>query len=202
MRKSEFLDRLRAALGKLPQYEIDQSIAFYAEVIDDRIEDGLTEEEAVASLGDVQVIANQIIAETPAIPKAVAKANTGSKTLNIVLLVIFSPIWVPIACALIGTALAIYISLWMIIVSLWAAVVGILFGGLAALFATFFCLAMGFPLTGLLSAGVGFVCIGIGLFAVFGVLAVSKGLFSLTKRFALWIRSLFVKKEVRHEESN
>ena len=51
MNKTEFLDALRHALGKLPSYEVEQSIAFYAEMIDDRIEDGMSEQEAVAALG-------------------------------------------------------------------------------------------------------------------------------------------------------
>ena len=45
----------------------------------------------VAALGSVHAIAAQIVAETPPIPKAIAKANTGSRTLNIVLLAILSP---------------------------------------------------------------------------------------------------------------
>ena len=76
MNKTEFLDALRHALGKLPSYEVEQSIAFYAEMIDDRIEDGMSEQEAVAALGSVH---------------AIAEANTGSRTLNIVLLAILSP---------------------------------------------------------------------------------------------------------------
>lgn len=99
MNKTEFLDALRHALGKLPSYEVEQSIAFYAEMIDDRIEDGMSEQEAVAALGSVHAIAAQIVAETPPIPKAIAKANTGSRTLNIVLLAILSPIWVTLALA-------------------------------------------------------------------------------------------------------
>lgn len=199
MNKAGFLEQLRVALGKLPQYEIDQSLAFYAEMIDDRIEDGLSEEEAVATLGNVQEIANQIIAETPAIPKAVAKAKTGNRTLNIVLLIVFSPIWVPIALSLIAAAFTVYLSVWIVIFSLWAAVVALLASGLFALVATFFCLGMGFPLTALFSAGAGLVCIGLGLFSIFGVLAASKGLFNITKRFAKWIRSLFLKEGEAHE---
>ena len=107
MNKTEFLDALRHALGKLPSYEVEQSIAFYAEMIDDRIEDGMSEQEAVAALGSVHAIAAQIVAETPPIPKAIAKANTGSRTLNIVLLAILSPIWVTLALAFACMVLAI-----------------------------------------------------------------------------------------------
>ena len=108
MNKSEFARELRRALGKLPSYEVEQSINFYTEAIEDRIEDGMTEHEAVAALGPVDAIAAQIIAETPPIPKAIAKANTGSRTLNIVLLAILSPIWVTLALAFACMVLAIY----------------------------------------------------------------------------------------------
>ncbi len=47
-------DALRRALGKLPSYEVEQSIAFYAEMIDDRVEDGMSEADAVAALGPGQ----------------------------------------------------------------------------------------------------------------------------------------------------
>lgn len=193
MNKAEFLTRLRAALGKLPMLEIEQSIAFYSEVIDDRMEDGLSEHEAVASLGDINQIAAQIIAETPAIPRAVAKANTGNRTLNIVLLIVFSPIWVPLAFSLIMAALSVYFALWMTIVALWVAVVCMFVAGLVAIVSMFVLVATGFPLPGLLCLGWGLAIIGIGLFCVFGVFAASKGLFSLSKRFARWIRSLFLK---------
>ena len=47
MRKTEFLERLRAALNALPEEEAKKTIAYYAEMIDDRIEDGMSEEEAI-----------------------------------------------------------------------------------------------------------------------------------------------------------
>lgn len=199
MNKSDFLEQLRKALDRFSKHEIDQSLAFYAEMIDDRIEDGMTEDEAVASLGTVEGIAAQIIAETPIVPKAIAKANTGSRTLNIVLLVVLAPIWVPLAIALAAVALSIYLVIWAVIVSLWAVVVGFALSGLAGLASVFYLLATGFPLTALFAAGAGFLCIGIGLFCFFGVLAATKGLFNLTKLFVHKIRSLFVKEGSSHE---
>ena len=46
MRKAEFLRELEKRLQGLPKDEIDSRLAFYSEMIDDRIEDGKTEEEA------------------------------------------------------------------------------------------------------------------------------------------------------------
>ena len=113
MNKTEFSQALRRALGKLPSYEVEQSIAFYEEMIADRMEDGMREEEAVAALGPVEAIAAQIIAETPPIPKAIAKANTGSRTLNVVLLVVFSPLWVPVVLVLALAVFMVYLSIWL-----------------------------------------------------------------------------------------
>ena len=175
MNKTEFTDALRRALGKLPSYEVEQSIAFYSEMIDDRVEDGMSEADAVAALGPVGAIAAQIIAETPVIPKAIAKANTGSRTLNVVLLVVFSPIWVPVALALVMAALMVYLSIWMVIVALWATVVALLLCGPIGIVGLVWCLATGYPLTAAWLLGCGLAAAGTGLFALFGVLAASKG---------------------------
>lgn len=72
MKKVEFLVKLREALEALPSEEQIRSVAFYEEVLDDRIEDGMDEEEAVAALGTVEDIARRILEEVPgtlSIPK-------------------------------------------------------------------------------------------------------------------------------------
>ena len=65
MNKQDFLEKLRNGLAGLPKDDLDERINFYSEMIDDRMEDGLTEEEAVSQMGDVEEIISQIIAETP-----------------------------------------------------------------------------------------------------------------------------------------
>ena len=193
MNKTEFLTALRHALGKLPSYEVEQSIAFYAEMIDDRIEDGMDEQDAVAALGPIDAIAAQIIAETPPVPKAIAKANTGNRTLNIVLLAVLSPIWVTLVLAFAATVLMVYLSIWMVVVSLWAVVVMLLLCGPIGLFGLAWCMAIGYPLSGVWMLGCGLAGAGLGLFSWFGVVAASKGLVNLTHSFARGVKSLFVK---------
>ena len=46
MNKKEFLSELQSKLCGLPQKDVDEHLSFYSEAIDDRIEDGLSEEEA------------------------------------------------------------------------------------------------------------------------------------------------------------
>lgn len=193
MTKQEFLSELERALGKLPHAEVEQALAFYDEAISDRMEDGLSEAEAVAGLGPVDEIAAQIAAETPPIPRAIARANTGSRTLNIVLLAVFSPIWVPVVLALAAAALAVYVAIWAVIAALWAvdAVLVLMpLAGLAALAST---LGEGMPLPGVFVFGLSLVSSGFGLVASFAVFWASKLLFRATCSFARWIASLFVR---------
>lgn len=193
MTKQEFLSELERALGKLPHAEVEQALAFYNEAISDRMEDGLSEAEALAGLGPVNEIAAQIAAETPPIPRAIARANTGSRTLNIVLLAAFSPIWIPIVLALAAATLAVYVAIWAVIAALWAvdAVLVLMpFAGLAALTST---LGGGMPLPGVFVFGLSLVSSGFGLVASFAVFWASKLLFRATRSFARWIASLFVR---------
>ena len=65
MNKKGFLEKLKSELNGYSPEEVDRSIAFYSEMIDDRIEDGADEEEAVASIGSIEEIVNQIKLELP-----------------------------------------------------------------------------------------------------------------------------------------
>ena len=59
MNKQEFIANLKARLSGLPAGEIDARAECYGEMIDDRMEDGMTEEEAQTAL--VQSFPAQVI---------------------------------------------------------------------------------------------------------------------------------------------
>ena len=65
MLKQEFLNALKEGLKGLPEKDIEERLTFYGEMIDDRIEEGRTEEEAVNEIGSVDEVVQQIVAETP-----------------------------------------------------------------------------------------------------------------------------------------
>lgn len=48
MNRDIFLHQLRIRLAQLPEDEVQKRLDYYAEIIDDMIEDGISEEEAVA----------------------------------------------------------------------------------------------------------------------------------------------------------
>lgn len=58
MRKEEFLTALRANLTGLSPEGVEKLVEFCSEMIDDRMEDGLTEEEAVAAAGSLDDSSN------------------------------------------------------------------------------------------------------------------------------------------------
>ena len=56
MNKQEFLAGLQKGLSGLPQEDVEERLTFYGEMLDDRMEEGLSEEEAVAAAGSVEEI--------------------------------------------------------------------------------------------------------------------------------------------------
>lgn len=195
MNKNEFLAALGAALGKLPEQEVRASLEFYAEAIDDRMEDGATEEEAVAAMGDVAAIAAQIEAETPPIPKAVARMSTGSHMANVILAVVLSPIWVPLALAFAACVACVYLALWALVAALWAVAGTLVLCGPIGVAGLVYCMATGYPLTGAWLLGTGLVACGLGLLSLPAMRAASVGLVRLARLFASATRRLFVREE-------
>lgn len=186
MNKDQFLQALRGKLWGLSADDIAERIAFYSEAIDDRMEDGSTEEEAVAQLGTVDEIAGGILKEIPTPPKAEKKS--GSSPMNIVLLAVGSPIWF----ALLTAAFAV---IWSLVVSFWSVGVALVASGLILVAGTVLFCVMGKVGVGLFVLGVGLFCIGLGIFAILSCVYATKGAAMLMKKLVLWIVDLFVHKE-------
>lgn len=197
MSKQEFLVQLRKGLSGFPQGDIEERVTFYSEMIDDRIEEGITEEEAVAAIGRVDEIVKQVIAETPLakIAKERIKSKRRSRAGEIVLLVLGSPIWLSLLIAAFAVILSLYASLWSVVISLWAVfglLIGCAFGGVVA-GVVFACSGNAPSGIALLAAGI--VCAGLSIFMFYGCKAATKGILLLTKKMALGIKTLFVGKE-------
>ncbi len=69
MMKSDFLDSIRKGLSSLSEDDINKSIRYYSEMIDDRIEDGISEEEAVAAMGEPEAVIAEILKDTEIVNK-------------------------------------------------------------------------------------------------------------------------------------
>ncbi len=60
MNKKEFIERLCMGLKSLPADEAQKTVLFYSEAINDRMEDGMTEEQAVAAMGSISEIVREL----------------------------------------------------------------------------------------------------------------------------------------------
>lgn len=197
MTKLEFLEELKKGLSGLPQEDIDERIDFYSEMIDDKIEEGILEAEAVASIGNVQDIVSQIVAEAPILKlvKERVKPKTKLKPLEIVLLAVGSPIWVSLLIAFLAVVLSLYISLWAVIISLWAVFVSLVASGFAGIVGGAVLSLTGNGASGLALMGVSLVVLGVGILFFFACKAATKGILILTKKIALCLKNALLRKE-------
>ncbi len=197
MNKNEFLNQLCLQLNGLPQADIEERLNFYSEMIDDRIEDGLSEEEAVCGIGSVDEIVAQILSEIPLtkLVKERIKTKRRLKAWEIVCLVLGSPVWLSLLISAAAVVISVYAVLWSVIICLWAAEVslwGCAFGGIVS--GTAVALFQNVP-SGVLLIGCGLICAGLSIFWFFGCKAATKGALWLTKKIAIGIKNCFIKKE-------
>ena len=197
MNKQQFLEELKNALGNLAEEDIKQSLDFYSEMIDDKIEDGLSEDAAVAEIGDVNKISAQIISEIPLSKIIKEKVSPKRKlsVLEIVLLILGAPIWGSLLITAISVLFALYIVMWSLVVSLWAVEVSLMAAAFSGVVAPVIFIIRGYTLPALALFGAGLFSIGLSIFTLFGCIAATKGMAVLTKKNVLWIKMLFVKKE-------
>lgn len=196
MNKQDFILKLRQGLSGFPKDEIEERLTFYSEMIDDRIEEGLSEEEAVAEIGSVEEIIRQITADIP-LTKFVRekiKPKRRLKAWEIVLIVLGSPIWLPLLLAFFIVLLAIYIVFWAVIICLWAVFVSFgasALGGLTA--------GVAFACNGNVSSGMfliagALICAGLSIFMFYGCKTSTNGIVKITPKMVIGIKNLFIRK--------
>lgn len=140
MNKKEFLAGLYPLISDLGRRERRERLAFYSEMIDDRMEEGLTEEEAVSAIGSLEEIRAELLAERPVKEKGAGK----KRGWTIALFVFASPIllslgaaWFSVLISLLVGALSVLLSLvaavWSVVISSFAVFLSLLCAGLGCL---------------------------------------------------------------------
>lgn len=198
MNKQEFIIKLNEALRGLPEEDIAERISFYSEIIDDKIEEGVTEGDAVASVGSIDKIASQILSEIPFSRLARERINTKKRRVNaleITLLILGSPIWLSLLIAAFAVLFSLYAVAWSVVVSLWAATVAIGVSGVAgALCGTVFTI-LGKTLSGIALIGAGITLAGLSIFLFFACRVITEGMIAFTRKITLGIKKSLIKKE-------
>ena len=197
MDKKEFLSALEARLAGLPEADRRSSLDFYAEMLDDLMEGGMTEQEAVASLGSVDAIAEEILMDTPLpkLIKAKMKPKRRMRAWEIVLIAVGSPVWFPILIALFAVALSLYITLWAVVISLYAADLAFAISAPAGIITAIALFVSGKPAAALLFLGAGLVLAGLTILWLLLCNLTAKGVWQLGKLTLRGIKACFVRKK-------
>ncbi len=182
MTKLEFILTLHKKLSDLPQEEVEERLRFYTEMIEDRMEDGVLEEEAVAAVGTIDEIAVQIQAEVSVVKTEKEPPKKQRKGGQIALLILGSPLWVPLLIAAFAVALSIYVSLWSVIGSLWAIFASVVVCSVTGLVSGVFFALGGNGTTGLATLGVSVACLGLAIFLFLGCKALTDATIRLTAK--------------------
>ncbi len=191
------MDQLGQALSGLPEQDRKERLAFYGEMIDDRLEEGIPEEEAVSGIGTPGEIAAQVIDETP-LPRIVReKVRSGRRRSGgeILLLILGFPLWFPLLIAAFAVIFSLILSLWSVVLSLWAVDLALLLSAAACLTAGLWMFFRGDVPRGLALTGAALVLAGLTVFLFFGCLAAAKGTLALARNIIRGLKSLFLRKE-------
>lgn len=186
MTKSEYLEELRSRLTAASVANIDSRIDYYSEMIDDRIEDGMTEEDAIASMESIDSIVETFQLEKPVATLVKEKVRKSTETASqnghlaiwIVLAILGSPLWIPLLIVALSVLLVIVIVLFVIIITIFSVFLAIGCAAIACVAAPFF--AVNVTTVGLLGTiGAALICTGIVIVLWKPVLAVCRWLFNL-----------------------
>ena len=191
MTKQTFIDELRSRLSGLPENDLAERLGFYGEMIDDRIEEGFSEQEAVESIGSVDEVCAQILADYPlsAIVKEKVRPKRSLRAWEIVLIILGSPVWLPLLIAAFAVLLSLYISVWSVIISLWAVFLSLAISALCGIVAAgFFIIKANAPASAAMF-GAGLLCAGLSILMFLGCKAASAGIVKLTRKSFIGIKT-------------
>lgn len=195
MNKREFLADLAEKIDCLPQEDINHWIDYYSEMIDDRIEDGMSEEQAVYAMGNVYDIATQIMIDTPirTLVKTKAESARRLQSWEIVLLAVGAVVWVPLLIAAIAVVFSMYVTMWALLISAYAVAVSFCVCGIASMAACFF--VIGGTSEVIAAVGIGLILTGIGVIMILGLRYAAHGIVFISKTIWRGIKKLFIRKE-------
>lgn len=196
MNKSEFILQLRNGLSGLPQDDVEERLNFYGEMIDDRIEDGLSEEDAVLEMGNINKIISQILAEIP-LSKIVKKkitAKTKPSALTVVLLILGSPIWLSLAIVLFAIIFSLFVVLWSVAVVLWSVFVSFLLAAVGTLlYGIITCFLKGGVIAAVILSSA-LIIGGLSVFMFYISKSVTKLMAILTRKTVLSVKKSIIKR--------
>lgn len=193
MKKKEFLEELEKRLAGLSKEAIEERVSFYEEAIDDRMAEGEKEEDAVAEMGNLDEIVNEIAGKISIVQVVKDKFKPKRKLegWEIALLILGFPVWFPLVMTLFVLLLTAYVLVWTGVIVTCATEASLLAVGVAGFASYFIAMADGAAHVGYI--GFGLLGIGGAILLYYGCKAVIKVTFRLTKFILLSIKKAFIR---------
>lgn len=193
MNKQKFLSSLKRGLSSLPKAELEERATFYDEMINDRIEEGMSEEEAVAAVGDVHQIISQILSEAPRkkMPQSAKASKSKYSATEIILLILGSPVWFSLLISFGAVCFSLYAVAWAVVISFWAAFAAFSVSAPSGILVASALIFTGNAVSGVALLSAALVCASLSIFAFFGCRELTKYLIIFTKKCPSYIKSLF-----------
>lgn len=197
MDKKQFLAALEEKLQGLPKADRQRSLEYYFEIIDDHMEEGLSEAEAVAACGSVDEVAQQILLDTTGSKPVKQKTRRRMRAWEIVLLILGSPLWVSLLIAAMAIVLAICAALWVVVIAIYVAAIVCGVVGTAMAVMALVSLAQGQFLPALFFFGCGLICAGLTILLFVAGMWAAKGVAVLIRLMFRGIKRCFIRKEAK-----
>ena len=188
MKKDEFLSRLGKLLRRLPPEDRERSLHYYAEMVEDSLDDGMDEEQAVAAIGTPEEVAAQILEEIPLPAKHRMSAT------EIVLLVVGSPLWLALGAALAAVLVSLYAVLASLLIGYYALLLACGAGALGGLAWGVFGLLHGRVAMALLYIGAALICLSLTAVLAVLLVPVTRAFVRAALAFPRWLRAKWEKK--------
>lgn len=190
MNKKVFLEELRNWMEEFSMEQIERTLSYYEEIISDKMEEGMTEEEAVRSLGSPEEIVKEMLLELP-IPTLIGerlKPKKGLAFWQMGLMAVGGVIVFPILFSLIMAAFSVYLSIWMVVAALYFTVAAIGVSGMAALVGATVMTFRGEVLQGIFGLGAFFVLAGLTILISLGMRTVTGKFAGLSMKYVRMIK--------------
>lgn len=196
MNREQFLKEVGARLKGLPREDAARSLEYYNEMIADHIENGLSEEEAVAAMGSIDDAVSQILSEIPLkkIVREKTRPKKARRAWETVLLILGFPVWGSILIAICAVLFAVYAALWAMVVVLYAVDFALAASGVGCIAGGIIFLIAGGGPRSIVLFGAGFVLSGIAILFWFVSKYAAIGVIKLGKVFVLGIKRMFIGK--------
>lgn len=194
MYKNEFLTALREQLVGLPKEDIEERINFYEEMINDRIDEGKSEEEAVADIGTVDEVVKEIAGDTKLVT-LVKHKMTPKRSLRgweIAIIIGSFPFWLPVVIVSFVLALVGFILLWTLVIVSYTVETALWVGSAVSAFGFVMSAINGTP--NFLMLGMSIMAAGGAILMIFACFGSTKLTIGLTKRMMIGIKSAFIRK--------